>query len=296
MNRFAAACAVGAAVLTVAACSSSTTQSAGPSSSATSTSAAGAAMAGGAHTVTLAPMPTGTATLTWNAANETVTAALNMSGFTPGGAHAMHIHPGTCADQTKPPSVPFPDITADSSGDVHQTVTSTTKSPGGIPASSYLNIHLAPSATMGAPGSLGFTPIACADIPAGTAHGPVTLKLTAPPDHGRTPAGTATWSYDAATHKLTVDVRATGLPANTSHAVHFHDGSCVKQGAVAYGLPDLKTDGSGGGSEHATITVSGPPPAHGWYVNLHFGPMAKILAGGNPTMEFAPVLCGDVVG
>lgn len=28
--------------------------------------------------------------------------------FTPSSSHAMHIHPGTCAEQTQPPSVPFP--------------------------------------------------------------------------------------------------------------------------------------------------------------------------------------------
>ncbi len=295
MNRFAIACAAAAAALTIASCSSSTTQSAGPSSSAAGAASTSAVAVGGSHTVTLDPMPTGTATLTWNAADQTVTAALTMSGFTPNGAHAMHIHPGTCADQTQPPSVPFPDITADATGDVHQTVVSTTKTPDGIPTSSYLNIHLAPTAGMGT--GPGATPIACADIPAGSpAHGPVTLKLTAPPKDGKTPAGTATWSYDAATHKLTVDVKATGLPPNSSHAVHIHDGSCVKQGAVAYGLPDLHADATGAGSFTDTVTVSGPPPAHGWYVNLHFGPMSQILMAGNPTVEFAPVLCGDVQG
>jgi hypothetical protein len=299
MNRFAIACAAGVVALTTA-CSSSTSSS-GSSSSGSPSSAPGSASAAGtmngAHVVALAPMPTGTATLTWDAANELVTAAVTMTGFTPGGAHAMHIHPGTCASQTEPPSVPFPDLTADSSGAVHQSVVSKSKAPNGIPQASYLNIHLAPSSGLGSPGSLGFTPIACADIPAGSAaHGPVTLKITAPPEHGRVPSGTATWSYAAATHKLTVEVKATGLPANSSHAVHVHDGSCATQGAVAYGLPDLRTDASGAGTETQTVTVSGPPPAHGWYVNLHFGPMSQILANGNPTMQFSPVLCGDILG
>ncbi|MDF0531543.1 CHRD domain-containing protein [Tsukamurella sp. 8F] len=295
MNRF-AALASGALLLGAAACSVG--QSATPSSS-TAPGPAGQSASSpsvwGEHDVALAPMPTGTVTLTWDRATQMVSAKVDMTGFTPGESHAMHIHPGTCASQTAPPSVPFPDITADSTGRVHETVKSQTEVPKGIPAASYVNIHLAPSPGLGSPGSLGFTPIACADIPAGTPAGvTATLKVTAPARDGHPPSGAASLAYDAATHRLTVDVRATGLPPNSSHAVHIHAGSCARQGGVAYGLPDLRTDASGTGNEKATVAVTGPPPPTGWYLNVHFGPMARILAGDKPTMEFAPVLCGDV--
>jgi len=248
-------------------------------------------------TVQLAPAPTGTVSLKWDPATQLVSATLDMSGFTPGGAHAMHIHPGTCADQTQPPSVPFADITADGSGVVKQTVESKIKVPKGIPGNSYLNIHLAPMAQLGSPKDVSFTPISCADIPSGSnSAGPVQLTM-APTKHGGTAiSGTTDLSYAPSSHQLTVTIKAAGLPPNTVHAAHIHDGSCVQQGAVAYGLPDLKADASGNANETTTVAVSGPPPASGWYLNVHFGSMQQILQDGKPTMLFAPILCGDIHG
>jgi len=54
-----------------------------------------------------------------------ITAAIAAYGFTPGSHHAIHLHPGTCRDQSQPPSVPFPDISADQGGAVNQIVEST---------------------------------------------------------------------------------------------------------------------------------------------------------------------------
>jgi hypothetical protein len=48
-----------------------------------------------------------------------------------------------------------------------------------------------------------------------------------------------------------------------------------------------------------TTTVSNvdaAPPAIGWYVNLHMGPMSQILNGNQPTLLFALLLCGDLNG
>ena len=60
-------------------------------------------------------------------------------------------------------------------------------------------------------------------------------------------------------------------------------------------LPDLVADASG--DIHATRTVTGvktPPPASGWYLNIHLGNSNQILAGGNPTLAFQPLLCADI--
>ncbi|WP_297611942.1 CHRD domain-containing protein [Nocardia sp.] len=208
----------------------------------------------------------------------------------------MHIHPGSCADQTQPPSVPFPDITADTTGAVRQSVVSEPV-PGGIPGGSYLNIHLAPSAQLGASTDVSFTPIGCADIPAGTsAAGPVTVKVAAPQKNGAAPAGTVKLAYDGAQHSLQVVLNASGLPAGSAHAVHIHSGSCAAQGAVLYPLPDLQANDAGDASLTATVdNVATAPPATGWYVNVHMGAMSQILdAAGNPTLLFAPILCADV--
>jgi Cu/Zn superoxide dismutase len=247
--------------------------------------------------VALADMPTGTVSLRWDPTTKIVTADVDMYGFTPSSSHAMHIHPGSCANQPTPTSVPFPDISATAGGAVKQTVVSKLV-PGGIPSGSYLNIHLAPSAQLGTPKDVSFTPIACADIPAGTTPtGPVTLNLKTPPRNGQTPTGATTLTYNGTNHTLRVEMRATGLSPNSAHAVHIHSGSCLAQGDVLYALPDLRVNSEGDASATTTLdNVTAAPPATGWYVNLHLGPMSQILSGNNPTLLFAPILCGDVKG
>jgi Cu/Zn superoxide dismutase len=240
-------------------------------------------------------MPTGRAVLTWDPNTKLITAVIDAYGFTPGSAHAMHIHPGTCTNQTQPPSVPFGDISADLGGVIRQSVVSTTPAPNGISTGSYLNIHLAPSTQLGSPHDVSFTPIACADIPAGAGpRSPVTLMLRAPSSSGQTPQGSTTLSYDSTAHTLKVEVNASGLPPNSAHAVHIHSGTCRAQGDVLYPLPDLRTDGAGQGSVTTTVNnVNDGPPDTGWYVNLHMGSMTQILSDNKPTLLFAPVLCAD---
>ncbi|AOW91929.1 hypothetical protein BFN03_02365 [Rhodococcus sp. WMMA185] len=240
-------------------------------------------------------MPTGTASLSWDPDTMEITATIDMHGFTPNSSHAMHIHPGTCANQTQPPSVPFPDISADADGAVQQTVVSDPV-PEGIPTESYLNIHLAPSAELGAPTDVSFTPISCADIPADTTSaGPADLDMQTPPLEGQTPRGTATLNYNSDDRTLGVEVDVTGLQPDSTHAVHVHSGSCAAQGDVVYPVPDLQADESGSATSTTTIDdVDSPPPATGWYVNVHMGASDQIADNGTPTMLFAPILCGDV--
>ena len=107
--------------------------------------------------------PSGTVMLSWDPQTKNVTAKLQMVGFTPGSSHAMHIHQGSCAAQGDV-LVPFPDVTANDGGAIDTTVTSSQPSAAGLAAGTFLNIHLAPAAQLGAPGSLGYTPISCADI------------------------------------------------------------------------------------------------------------------------------------
>jgi CHRD domain len=274
-------------LLASAACSGSPTSSPPASPSATATAPI---------STTLVTTPTGTATLTWDPNSKLITAAIDAYGFTPGSAHAVHIHPGSCAHQTQPPSVPFADLTADTSGAVKENVASSTPAPKGIPSGSYLNIHLAPGSALGSPTDVSFTPIACADIPAGSpATGPVTVTFRTPSKNGQTPHATATLTYDPTGHTLRVDLKAGGLSPNSAHAVHIHSGTCRAQGDVAYPLPDLTANATGDATLSATVTnVTTPPPAHGWYLNVHLGPMSQILAAGKPTLLFAPILCGDI--
>ncbi|TQF65473.1 CHRD domain-containing protein [Rhodococcus spelaei] len=289
-RQAAVACLAGAA-LVVAGCSSSSP----PSSESASPPPTGATLPGPAS-IALSEMPSGNATLTWDSNTSLVTVQVQAHGFTPGSSHAMHIHPGTCADQSGPPSIPFPDLTAGAGGNVLQTAVSG-KVPAGIPPHSYLNIHLAPNAQLGSPTDVSFTPIACADIPSGTpAAGPVVVHLQVPPQHGNSPNGTANIGYDAATHTVHAEVRASGLPPNSAHAAHIHAGSCDAQGPVVYSLPDLQSDDMGNATSTTTIDdVQSAPPAAGWYVNVHMGSSSQIMGNDNsPTLLFAPILCGDV--
>lgn len=269
------------------------------STSATPTASASAGAAGaaaGAINLTLDHMPKGTAMLSWNASTKVITATLNMTGFTPGSSHAMHIHTGSCQNQQNPPVIPFPDITADASGAVKASVTSNAVA-GGIPSNAYLNIHLAPGAQLGSPGSATFTPIACADIPAGAATGPVTLTMGALPQTGQHPTATASLTYNSGAHTLTVDVKASGLVPGSAHAEHIHAGSCAAQGAVVHALTDLTADSSGNAHVVTVLqNIDTAPPASGWYLNLHMGSMNTILSGGQPTLLFQPILCADVTG
>lgn len=245
--------------------------------------------------VPLQGAPLGTIRLSWSPSTKLVTAVVNMYDFTPGSSHAMHVHAGSCAS---PGSVlvHFPNLTASSGGDVQTTVTSTNPLPNGLPGGAgMVNIHLAPKGALGQPGTLGFTPISCADIPPGHA-GSASLAMTPPPQAGQHPSGNATLSYDSAAKTLTVKVSASGLPPSTTHAEHLHLGSCQAQGAVKYDLKPLVAGASGTATATTTIKGATKPPASGWYLNVHMGSPSTILSGGNPALGFQPILCGNVKG
>jgi hypothetical protein len=44
-----------------------------------------------------------------------------------------------------------------------------------------------------------------------------------------------------------------------------------------------------------TVTgVTMPVPATGWYLNLHQGNSTNIVANGQPTVNFRPLLCASI--
>ncbi|MFE3292003.1 CHRD domain-containing protein [Rhodococcus sp. NPDC059234] len=246
--------------------------------------------------VGLTAMPTGTATLTWDSNTSRISVQIQAIGFTPRSSHAMHLHPGSCADPDPAPSIAFPDLVADARGAVLQTVVSG-KAPAGIPPGFHLSIHLAPDRQLGAPDDVAATRVACADIPSGTpAAGPAVVPLLAPARQQNTPGATATVRYDAAAHTVRTEITASGLLPDSAHAAHIHAGSCAAQGADVYPLPDIQSDGAGNATSAATITgVMSAPPATGWYVDVHLGSSDRIRGSDNsPALLFAPILCGDI--
>jgi hypothetical protein len=276
--------AAAAIAVCVAACGSSSTPS-------TSTQATASGVAGPPVVVPLGDQPSGTVMLSWDPQTKNVTAKLQMVGFTPGSSHAMHIHQGSCAAQGDV-LVPFPDVTANNVGAIDTTVTSSQPSAAGLAAGTFLNIHLAPAAQMGGPGSLGYTPISCADI---TPAASTTLTMAPPPQPGQHPQGSAKLTYDPAKKTLSVDATASGLVAGSAHAEHIHLGSCDSQGAVKYPLNDLVASPTGSAETTTVIqNVDQAPPASGWYLNVHLGSSSQIQQNGQPTLYFQPIICGNI--
>jgi hypothetical protein len=242
-------------------------------------------------TVPLGKQPSGTVTLSWDSQTKNFSAKLQMVGFTPGSSHAMHIHQGSCAEQGDV-LVPFPDVIANDSGAIDTTVTSSQPAAAGLAVGTFLNIHLAPAAQLGAPGSLGYTPISCADI---TPSASTTLTMAPPPQPGQAPQGSATFTYDPSKKTLTVAATASGLVPGSDHAEHIHLGSCDAQGAVQYPLNDLVASPTGT-AETTTVVqnVEQAPPASGWYLNVHLGSSSQIEQNGQPTLYFQPIICGNI--
>lgn len=109
------------------------------------------------------------------------------------------------------------------------------------------------------------------------------------------PQGWATVAYNAAARTITVTLTASGLSPG-AHAAHIHVGSCRSQGPVRYMLMDFVANASGQ-VVHQVRTVTGvasPIPAGAWYLNLHQGNSGNILANGQPTVNFRPLLCAGL--
>lgn len=241
--------------------------------------------------VSLTPQPIGTVTLAVGAAGRVV-AALDVTGIAPGTAHAIDIQAEGC-NVAGAATIKFPLVTASSTGQLEVTVRSLQPLSGTVPSSGSFVVHLGPSLTSPVAG----LPIACADLASLSAHH-ATLQFQALSDQIGPLRGSATFLYRPSTQTLTVHVQASGLAPFSQHANHIHAGSCAAQGPVLYMLPDLIANAAGEVNEVAMFTgVTSPPPASGWYFNLHLGNSNQIATpSGVPTILFRPLLCGDLVG
>ena len=112
---------------------------------------------------------------------------------------------------------------------------------------------------------------------------------------GQPLSGRATVTYDPGAQTITVTVTATGLTPGM-HAAHIHVGSCQAQGPVQYMLMDFTADANGNITDQ-TRTLTGITSVMlngGWYLNLHQGDMNNIVANGQPTINFRPLLCANI--
>jgi len=184
----------------------------------------------------------------------------------------------------------FGTLTANGTGQAQSTLTSTDTTP--VPVGSHLVILLddqlgaiasVPVAQTPAiaSGQLGYRLQAIEVGPTGTSYG--------------TPRGYATVAYNPQAKTITVTLTASGLTPG-AHAAHIHVGSCASQGPVQYMLMDFTADNAGRiVNQVRTVTgVTMPVPATGWYLNVHQGNSNTILANGQPTANFRPLLCTNI--
>jgi hypothetical protein len=235
--------------------------------------------------VNLTAMPSGTVTFGRDSSGH-LTAQPNLFGLTPGSAHQVNlIEPSNV--------VGFGTLTADATGQASATLDSTLNGTT-VPAGSRLEILNGTASD-----STSTEPIAQTASLSGNIAGS-TAKLTSVEvdptgTSWGTPQGKASISYNQAAQTLTVTVNASGLTPG-AHAAHIHSGSCQSQGGVVYMLMDLMAN-SQGKIVNQTRTITGvttPIPPTGWYLNLHQGDSNQILSGGQPTILFRPLLCGNI--
>jgi len=85
-----------------------------------------------------------------------------------------------------------------------------------------------------------------------------------------------------------IELKVSGLQANSSHVSHIHLGTCQSRGGIAFALNQVVADGQGDSDVRTTLMNLRYPPASGtWYVVVHAGPD---MQGSNSSY----LLCGNL--
>jgi hypothetical protein len=86
---------------------------------------------------------------------------------------------------------------------------------------------------------------------------------------------------------MTIELKITGLQANSSHVSHIHIGKCSAHGGIKFALNQVVASGDGTSDTKTTLKASYPPTTGTWYVVVHAGPD---MQGTNSTY----LLCGNL--
>jgi hypothetical protein len=86
---------------------------------------------------------------------------------------------------------------------------------------------------------------------------------------------------------MTIELKITGLQANSSHVSHIHVGKCSARGAIKFALNQVVADGQGDADIKTTLKAAYPPASGTWYVVVHAGPD---MQGTNSQY----LLCGNI--
>jgi hypothetical protein len=89
------------------------------------------------------------------------------------------------------------------------------------------------------------------------------------------------------TSSTTIEIKVTGLQANSSHVSHVHVGSCQQRGGIAFALNQVIADGQGVADTRTTLNQTYPPATGHWYIVVHAGPD---MQGSNASY----LLCGNL--
>jgi hypothetical protein len=254
--------------------------------------------AGAPGVLRLAGMPNGTVRV-FRSPQGKLEAQLNVYGLTPGSSHNVSID--SPHSNALSPEVRFPALTANSVGQANVTLTAT-NTVAALASGSRFAIRLGTY-----PGSNAAQNLLAEELIASSGMLPAhPLSVTSglhPRSFGPTGRylgrlhGWAKIGYNSAARTLSVTVSAYGLTPG-AHAAHIHVGSCGDQGAVKYMLMDFEANASGSiiNQTRTVNRVTTAPPSTGWYLNIHLGDSATILAKGKPTPNFRPELCADITG
>ena len=86
---------------------------------------------------------------------------------------------------------------------------------------------------------------------------------------------------------FTLDVKVTGLAADSNHVSHVHAGSCQQPGIILFALRPVVADATGAAEARSQVNAKYPPAGGHWYVVIHAGPD---MQGANATY----LLCGNL--
>ncbi|HSS61484.1 MAG TPA: CHRD domain-containing protein [Candidatus Limnocylindrales bacterium] len=90
------------------------------------------------------------------------------------------------------------------------------------------------------------------------------------PEPGVTASGMITLTTGSGT--VSLELKITGLGADSHHVSHIHLGSCQTRGGIAFSLNPVVADGQGAADTKTTLSLTYPPSSGTWYVVVHAGP------------------------
>ena len=105
------------------------------------------------------------------------------------------------------------------------------------------------------------------------------------PEPGVTANGSITVTAGQGT--VTIELKITGLGADSRHVSHIHLGSCSTRGGIAFALNPVIADGQGSADTRSTLNLAYPPSSGTWYVVVHAG---QDMVGSNANY----LLCGNL--